>query len=231
MCRPIGPPRRDFDRCARRRGSVDDVRMGSRRTPKAQAARNTFDLAYYDRFYVDPKTRVDDEAHHAQLATFVVTLIEWSGVEIERVLDVGAGVGRWGAWLRRNRPSVEVVSTELDEEVCKRFGHERRDISSWRDRRRYDLVICQGVLPYLDDDAAERALENLAAMCRGFLYLEAITAKDLDEVCDRSRTDLRVHARKGSWYRARLRRHFVEVGAGLFYVKDGDVAFFELEVR
>jgi hypothetical protein len=68
-------------------------------------------------------------------------------------------------------------------------------------------------------------------MSRGFLYLEAITARDLDEVCDRSKTDLRVHRRTGRWYRARLREHYEEVGAGLWYVKDGDVPFYELEAR
>jgi hypothetical protein len=87
------------------------------------------------------------------------------------------------------------------------------------------------VLPYLDDDGCARAIENLAAMSRGFLYLEAITARDLDEVCDRQKTDLRVHARTGRWYRSRLSKHYDEVGAGLFYVKDGEVAFYELEAR
>ncbi len=203
----------------------------TRRARRPRPDKPSFDLAYYDRFYVDPKTRVADEAQHAKLVQGVVSMVEYFGVELERVLDVGAGVGRWGAWLRENRPSVRVRSTELDPEVCARFGHERRDIATWRARQSFDLVVCQGVLPYLDDDGCARAIENLAAMSRGFLYLEAITARDLDEVCDRARTDLRVHRRTGAWYRARLRRHYDEVGAGLFYVKDGEVAFYELEAR
>lgn len=207
------------------------------RASKSPAARPsapapaTFDLDYYQRFYVDPKTRVDDEAHHALLAQGVVSLVEYFGVELEHVLDVGAGVGRWGDWLRQHRPLARVRSTEMDPAVCARYGHEQRDVTEWRARQRFDLVICQGVLPYLDDDACARAIENLAAMSRGFLYLEAITARDLEQVCDRSKTDLRVHARTGRWYRTHLKRHYDEVGAGLFYVKDGDVTFYELEAR
>lgn len=205
----------------------------ARAKPEKSAApeKASFDLAYYDRFYVDPKTRVADEAHHGRLVQGVVSMIEYFGVELERVLDVGAGVGRWGAWFAKNRPSVRVRSTELDPVVCERFGHEQRDITSWRAKQSFDLVVCQGVLPYLDDDGCARAIENLAAMSRGFLYLEAITARDLDEVCDRQKTDLRVHARTGRWYRSRLGKHYDEVGAGLFYVKDGEVAFYELEAR
>jgi hypothetical protein len=193
--------------------------------------RASFDLAYYERFYVDPETRVDDAAHHALLVQGVVSMIEYFGVELETVLDVGAGVGRWGNWLREHRPHVKVRSTEMDPAVCERYGHEQRDITSWRARQHFDLVVCQGVLPYLDDHACAQAIDNLAAMSRGFLYLEAITKRDLDEVCDRSKTDLRVHARSGRWYRTHLRRHYDEIGAGLFYVKDGDAVFYELEAR
>jgi cyclopropane fatty-acyl-phospholipid synthase-like methyltransferase len=190
-----------------------------------------FDEAYYDKFYVDPATRVSDEAQHHRLVAGVVSMVEYFGQELERVLDIGAGVGRWGRWIAAHRSGVEVVSTELEASICARYGHEQRDISRWRSRKKFDLVVCQGVLPYLDDDAASAAIENIAAMSRGFLYLEAITKRDVREVVDTSVTDLRIHARPGSFYRARLRAHFREVGAGLWYVRDGDLSFYELEAR
>lgn len=190
-----------------------------------------FDQAYYRRFYLDPETRIYDEAHHGRIVTAVVALIEWFGGELRDVLDVGAGVGRWGKWLAQHRPGVEYVSTELDPEVCKLYGHQRRDIVTWRGKRKFDLVVCQGVVPYLDGKGAAAALENLAAMSRGFLFFEAITKHDLEEVCDTTKTDVRVHARTGEFYRKRLRKHFREVGAGLFYRRDGDLSFFELEVQ
>jgi len=197
--------------------------------PHSKAKPPQFDEAYYRRFYLDPATRIYGPKHHANLVTAVTALIDWFGGDLDDVLDVGAGVGRWREWFKQHRPDVEVVSTELDPEVCKKFGHEQRDISTWRGRRKFDLVVCQGVLPYLNDKDAARALENLAAMSKGFFYFEAITKRDLEEVCDTSRTDVRVHPRTGAWYRKRLQPHFREVGAGLFYKRKGPLEFFELE--
>jgi hypothetical protein len=145
------------------------------------------------------------------------------------VLDVGAGAGLWRDWFAAHKTGVRYRSTDVSAYACERYGHEQRDIACWQTRERFDLVVCQGVLQYLDDDDAERALENIAAMCRGFLYLEVLTARDVVEVCDRSLTDLAVHARRGSWYRARLRRHFTALGCGLYYKKGGHLVFYELE--
>lgn len=196
---------------------------------KKNADEVRFDEAYYRRFYLDPATRVYGTEHHATLVTAVVSWIDWFGGDLDDVLDVGAGVGRWREWMKKHRPDVEVVSTEMDPEVCARYGHERRDITKWRGRRKFDLVVCQGVVPYLDDEGAARAIENLAAMSRGFLYFEAITKRDLEEVCDTSKTDMRVKGRTGAWYRKRLLKHFREIGGGLFYKRKGPLEFFELE--
>ena len=88
-------------------------------------------------------------------------------------------------------------SVDVSPYACETYGHELRDISGWRARERFDLVICHSVLQYLDDAGAARAIDNLGAMCRGLLYLEAITRADL-EVVDVARTDTAVHARSGS---------------------------------
>ncbi len=89
--------------------------------------------------------------------------------------------------------------------------------------------MCQGVLPYLADDAAASAIDNLGAMARGFLYLEAITKTDFEEICDQQLTDGDVHLRAAAWYKKRLGEHFVNVGSGLYYVKRGPLRFYELE--
>jgi hypothetical protein len=85
------------------------------------------------------------------------------------------------------------------------------------------------VLPYIGDRACSQAVSNMAAMCRGFLYLEAITARDLREVCDRKRTDVTVHSRPAKFYRSVLARHFEPLGCGLHRVNGGDKLFYELE--
>lgn len=188
-----------------------------------------FDRAYYQRFYVDPKTRVYDRRRHAKLVAGVVHLAEWFGVTLADVLDVGAGLGWWGAWLKRHRKHVEVVSTELEPDVCRAYGHLQADLRTFRLPRRFDLVVCQGVLPYLDDAGAARGIENLAAMCGGLLYLEAITKEDVSESVDVTRTDLTVHARSGAWYRRQLKPHFRELGCGLYAARDALLPFYSLE--
>jgi predicted TPR repeat methyltransferase len=190
---------------------------------------SSFDEAYYERFYRAKKTRVSSPAQVAHLCEGVVGMIRWYGADLESVLDVGAGVGLWRDWFRKHAKGVRYRSTEISDYACEKYGHEKRDIATWRGREKFDLVVCQGVLPYLDDAAAAAALENLAAMNRGFLYLEAITQRDLEDVCDRDLTDVAVHERPGSFYLSRLEKHYTRVGCGLFYKKDGPLVFYELE--
>ena len=188
-----------------------------------------FDDDYYRRFYKDPSTRVYDQARHAKLITGVVSLIEWFGVDIIDVLDVGAGLGWWGAWLKKNRKGAKVVSTELEREICEKYGHVQADVTTFRLEQKFELVVCQGVLPYVDAVGAEAGIENLAAMCGGFLYLEAITADDMKDAIDAQRTDLRVNLRPAAWYRKKLAPHFREVGGGLYAARSAHLPFFALE--
>ncbi len=198
---------------------------------KDEPKKETFDAAYYGRFYESSRTRVHGPTEIARLCNAVASLLDWWGHPLTTVMDVGAGVGLWRDWFVKHRPAVKYRSTEYSEYACKKYGHEQRDISRWRAKETFDLVVCQGVLPYLDDGQAARAIENLAAMTGGFLYLEAITKRDVAEVIDEVKTDVKVHARTGTWYRSRLRQHFIEVGAGLWCKKDAGVLFYELEAR
>jgi hypothetical protein len=188
-----------------------------------------FDANYFQRFYESHSTRVYGHEQVSYLARGITGLVQWFGGDIERVLDVGAGTGLWGDWLREHMPHVRYRSVDVSDYACRRYGHERRDISRWRARERFDLVVCQGVLPYLDDDACVQAVANMAAMCRGFLYLEAITSRDLREVCDRARTDVSVRARPAAFYKRLLKRWFEPLGCGLHHVKGGDKVFYDLE--
>lgn len=193
----------------------------------ARTVPDRFDAAYYHRHY-RARTRVHTAAQIAALASGVSGLASWLGVELESVLDVGAGPGLWRSWFRRRRPAVRYRSVDVSAYACARFGHERRDISRWRARERFDLVVCQGVLHYLDAADAARAIENLAAMAGGLLYLEALAAEDL-EVVDPDATDLSMPLRPARWYRARLAPHFVQVGAGLWAARRAGLGFYALE--
>jgi len=187
-----------------------------------------FDAAYYRRHYAG-RDRVHSAREVARLAAGVDGLAAWVGLEIGAVLDVGAGPGHWRTWFRRHRPAVRYRSVDVSPWACARWGHERRDISRWRPPARYDLVVCHGVLQYLDDAGAARAVEHLGAACRGLLYLEVVTRHDLAHVVDRDRTDTAIRARSGAWYRRRLAPWFVQVGAGLWAARRAGLAFYELE--
>jgi hypothetical protein len=187
------------------------------------------DAAYYQRYYESPETRVHGRREIARLARGVTGLIDWFGGDLRAVLDVGAGPGFWRDWFAAHRKGARYLSTDVSAHACQRYGHQRRDIARWRGRARFDLVICHGVLPYLDDADAERAIDNIAAMCRGFLYLEAVTARDLRERCDPKHTDPALRGRTAAWYRARLGQHFTPLGCGLHYLRSGPLGFYELE--
>jgi hypothetical protein len=188
-----------------------------------------FGLEYYEKYYLNPKTRVCDQKRHAKLVSGTVHLMEWFGLEIESVIDIGAGLGWWKKWFQKHRPQVKVLSTEIERDICKKYGHQQADITTLKMPRPFDVVICQGVLPYLDNVGCAAAIENLGALCSEMMYLEAITAEDAEQNVDVTRTDLSVHLRKASWYRAKLKPHFVEVGCGLWAKKSARIPFYSLE--
>jgi hypothetical protein len=189
----------------------------------------TFDAGYYGRFYENVRSRVHGASEIAKLCTAVTSMIDWWQAPLATVLDVGAGVGLWRDWFAANRPNTKYRSTEVSRYACEKYGHERRDITKWRAKETFDLVVCQGVLPYLDDDGCAAAIDHLGKMTRGFLYLEAITKKDVRDVIDEGKTDVKIHERPGSWYRKRLRVHCTELGCGLWVQRESPVLFYELE--
>jgi hypothetical protein len=188
-----------------------------------------FDEAYYHRFYESPKTRVVSPDDHAALAEFVFAFARWNQVEIKSVLDIGAGTGLWKQWVEKNLKGVQYAGTEVSVAMCKKHGFMQRDIARWRDRKKHDLIICQGVLQYLPDPDVAPAVANIASMSRGLVYLEITTRADLREVCDTTRTDVDIFVRNGSYYRGILSKHLINIGAGLWWVKDRPVPFYELE--
>ena len=196
---------------------------------KPSAGSTRFDEAYFDRYYGDPSTRVQGAKEVAQVARAVTSLAAFWGLPLRSALDLGAGLGLWKRALARAAPKLHYRGVDVSETACARHGHEQHDIATFREDTRFDLVICQGVLQYLGDRDAARAIRNIGAMCGGLLYLEALTQKDVAEVVDHARTDTDVHLRPGAWYRKQLARDFVTLGCGLFYAKRGSGVFFELE--
>jgi hypothetical protein len=191
--------------------------------------RATFDAAYYQRFYGCARTRVADRASTLRLAAFVVGYLRHLRLPLRNVLDAGCGIGLWRDALRQLAPRASYLGLEVSDYLCARFGWTRGSVADWNDGRRHDLVVCQGVLQYLDARAARAAVANLARLTRGVLYLEALTRGDWRENADRARTDGNVHLRSARWYRTALGAHFVPLGGGLHLARDSDAVLFELE--
>ena len=189
-----------------------------------------FDEAYYHRFYENPKTRIYGAKQHAHLASYVFSFARWNELEIGSVLDVGAGIGLWKDWIAKHEPEIEYTGTEVSQAMCKRFGYQHRDIARWRDRRKYDLIVCQGVLQYLPDPDVAPAVANIAAMAGGLVYFEVLTRGDMRERVDKEKTDTDVFIRNGSYYRGIFAKHLIAIGAGLHWPKDVPPPFWELDI-
>ncbi len=179
------------------------------------AARRRFDRRYYERFYEDPSRAVDGRAHRERLVRFVLSAMDLLELPVRDVLDLGAGTGAWKRALRELRPGARYRGVEASTHACRRYGWEFGLVEDYAGASA-DLVVCQGVLQYLEDAVAARAIENLARLARHAIYLEVLTRRDWEEVCDQERTDGQVWLRSGRWYLERLRRHFVPFGGGLF---------------
>lgn len=199
---------------------------------KVPAAR--FDRAYYERYYRDPATRVTDRADVGKLARLVAAWTDYLDVPVRTILDVGCGVGHWRAAARTLWPRARWFGVEHSEYACRRHGWTRGSVvdldpAQALGRATFDLVICQGVLQYLGDRDAARALQNLARWCDGAMYFEALTRQDWEQHCDREHTDGAVHLRTGAWYRRRLARGFQDCGGCVFVSRRAGCTLFELE--
>jgi trans-aconitate methyltransferase len=187
-----------------------------------------FDAAYYRRFY--GRRPVHDRRHIASLGEGVLSLASWWRIPIRSVLDVGAGKGYWRDWLAETHPTVKYHGIDASEYACRRYHHELADIAEWQPPRRYDLVVCQSVIQYLNNTDAVKAIGTLGGACRGLLLFDAPTVADRESVIEPSSTDLDVRWRTGNWYRKRLTVGFTEIGGGLWLSRDCHVPFFELEL-
>jgi SAM-dependent methyltransferase len=189
----------------------------------------SFDEAYYQKFYRDRRTRVADRKSCALLAGFVFSYLDYLRLPVGSVLDVGCGTGLWRREVHGRYPGARYVGVEASEYACAKYGWQRGSVIDYLTLEDFDLVICQGVLQYLDDGQAEAALDNLPRLATSALYLEFLTTEDWERNCNREVTDGEVHLRTVAWYRKRLRRHFRNCGGGLFLSRASPAVLYEIE--
>lgn len=189
----------------------------------------SFDREYYERFYYDPRTAVTGRREMRARARLIAAYTQHLGLPVRCILDAGCGTGLLRAPLRQYLPRASYTGIEASDYLCGHYGWRNAVIESYRSALPYDLVICYDVLQYLESATAERALRNLARLCRGVLYFTALTRIDWEHNCDRERTDPDVYLRSAAWYRARLKRSFREAGAGFWLRRGAPIGVWELE--
>ena len=194
------------------------------------APATTFDEAYYQRFYFDKKTSVVDPAHVDRLGAFVGAYLQYLRVPVRRVLDVGCGIGLWKGLIARHFPEASYQGVEISDYLCQRYGWQQGSVVDYAASEPFDLVICQGVLPYLSPPDLRRALANLGRLSRGALYVEAVSREDYEQdIIDEDLTDARLFRHRAELYRRGLAQHALELGGGLWLSRQAQVPLFALE--
>ena len=191
---------------------------------------NSFDRAYYDRFYRNPRTRASSPDDFGRLAHFVLSYLDYLEIPVRSVLDLGCGLGRWKQFLIARDPAIEYTGVELSPYLCARYGWTQSSILDYQTDDTFDLVICQDVLAYLTNADVRRALSRIASLTGGATYLQVVTEDDWEgDNCDPDRTDETMLRRKASWYRRAFQRHFTHCGGGVWIPNDSDAVLWELE--
>lgn len=188
-----------------------------------------FDRTFYQRFYVNPRTRVTTREEMSRRAAAVAALMKHLELPARTILDAGCGLGLMKATLMRSFRGARYTGIEVSEHLCKCYGWTQASLADYRPRGRFDLILCYDVLQYLSDREASRALANLARLSRGALYFHVPTNEDWQDNADRSCSDAQIHLRDADWYRTRLNRHFDHAGFGLYVRRGVPFAQWELE--
>lgn len=191
--------------------------------------RERFDRNYYNRYYESARTRAVTPADIELLARHVWHYLAYLNIRVRTALDLGCGIGLWRDALHSIDSRIRYAGVESSEYVCNKYGWSRASITSFRSRSRFDLVICQSVLQYLASPEVVPALQNMARLCRGALYLEIVTREDLAAHCEHAYTDSAIHVRSDAWYRRRIKPLFRNCGGGIFVPADSDTVLYSLE--
>lgn len=192
--------------------------------------RSEFDRAFFDRFYQRANTAVISADDVYRRARFVLAYLAHLQLEVHSVLDAGCGTGLWKKALRRVDRDIAYTGIDPSEYLCRRYGWTQSAIADFAPRRKFDLVVCQDVLQYVDDAGVRRSIAAMAGACAGALYFDVPTSDDIaDDLLDMKRTDRSIHVRSAAWYRRLLQKEFVNAGGGVFVKKDARAVILALE--
>ena len=84
-----------------------------------------FDADFYQRYYVDPETRVASRADALKLGRFICSYVAYLGFAVKRVLDAGCGLGHLRTPVREAFPRARYVGLDTSDYLCRRYGWTR----------------------------------------------------------------------------------------------------------
>ena len=163
----------------------------------------TYDRAYFDKWYRDPRHAVASAAELRRKVALAVAQAEYYlGRPLRNVLDVGCGEGVWRAPLRALRPDVSYRGLDASAYVVARYGRSRYiglarfgQLEHLRFDTRFDLIVCTDVLHYLRPAEIRAGLTGIGEMLEGVAFLEVFTSRD-DVIGDREG----FFSRPPAWY-------------------------------
>jgi SAM-dependent methyltransferase len=152
----------------------------------ARAGRKPYDVAYFTRWYRDPRTRVSAPDAVRRKIHMVAAITEYFlGRKLRSVLDIGAGEGVWGLELRSLRPRLRYVGVDPSDYIVDHFGRERNIVRGSFESRPslqlgddFDLIVCADMLQYVPTPVLKRGIRLLARRMVGVAFLEAYTEAD-----------------------------------------------------
>jgi len=152
----------------------------------------SYDRAYFDKWYRDPRHAVASSAELKRKVALAVAQAEYYlGRPLRNVLDVGCGEAPWRAPLRALRPGVAYRGLDASPYVVARYGRSRNvglarfgQLEQLRFEDRFDLIVCTDVLHYLKPAEIRAGLAGIGEMLEGVAFLEVFTSRD-DVIGDR----------------------------------------------
>lgn len=145
-----------------------------------------YDRAYFDRWYRDPRSRIDSDESLERKVRLAVAAAEYLlGRPIRTVLDVACGEGRWYPILRSIRPRLRYTGVDASAYAVRRFGRQRHirlgtfgELAKLRLPAGFDLVVCADAIQYLGTVDLRRGLREIHRLLGGVAYIEAFARED-----------------------------------------------------
>ena len=146
----------------------------------------TYDRAYFDKWYRDPRHAVGSPGELRRKVAMAVAQAEYYlGRPVRNALDIGCGEASWRAPLRKLRPGLDYRGLDASEYVVARYGRSRNvglarfgELEHLRFDARFDLIVCTDVLHYLKPIEIRAGLRGIGEMLEGVAFLEAFTSAD-----------------------------------------------------